>query len=350
MTVVLSLPMFGEELVQGPMPKVTTESCDALPGGDPKDFDKYVCILRAPDPDEFAGLITQIENDLWGGSDENYTSGLRALYAVPSPTEWLDADLLTISVAQLIFNPTDIYRKVPDPDDRPYAGYLHLGLALHNIDWGLRRRDSFGLDLGVVGPSSLGESAQKAYHDVKDIDPPIGWEEQIKDEPIAQLSYEIQIRPSYVDTPDRDGWGWDNLVLGAATIGNGFIYAEAGTEVRAGLNLAPRWATSLVSPGAAASSPLPWAEGIVAGKPKLSVETFAGARGRLVGRDITLDGNTFRDSNRLDKNYAVADLYAGAGWGYGWFSMTFTEAYRSPEFEGQDGGQFFGSLTVNIRF
>lgn len=299
--------------------------------------------LWPPEESRPTGLIVQIENDLWGGSDENYTSGLRAVYAMESHTF---ADVETWSLAQIILNPEDIYEEELDEDDRPYAGFLHLGYAVHDLR-GEQLRLSYGINLGVVGPSSLGEAAQNAYHDLRDIDRPVGWDEQIKDEPIIQFSHEVQFRP--MAEPTGEGWDTDLLVIGAASLGNGFIYAEGGTEVRAGWNLAPRWATSLVSPGMAASSPLPWAEGMVEA-PRLRFEAFAGVRGRLVGRDITLDGNTFQDSRSVDKNWAVGDVYAGLGWGYGWFSMTFTETYRTPEFEGQEGGQFFGTLTLNISF
>jgi lipid A 3-O-deacylase len=326
--------------------EMETESCDRPISGkddvDLFDFPKSV--------DTYTGFLATIENDLWGGTDDNYTSGLRALYSLPAPRPWLGAELLTVSLTQLIYNPSDIYREVPDPNDRPYSGYLHLGLALHSIDEGLRRRDSFGLDLGVVGPSSLAEDAQNAYHDFRDVQRPTGWENQLKDEPIVQLSYEVQLRPGYVATPRRDGFGWDHLVIAAATAGNAHVYAEAGTELRAGWNLAPRWAVALVAPGPAASSPIPWAQGTRWVHPVLSVEAFAGARARLVARDIALDGNTFRDSPSVDKNIAVADVYAGFGWSYGWFSMTATETYRTEEYEGQDSGQFFGSLTLGISF
>jgi lipid A 3-O-deacylase len=48
---------------------------------------------------------------------------------------------------------------------------------------------------------------------------------------------------------------------------------------------------------------------------------FAGAQGRAVGRNIFLDGNTFRHSLSVPKKNFVADLQAG-------FSLVWSTALR----------------------
>jgi hypothetical protein len=70
-----------------------------------------------------------------------------------------------------------------------------------------------------------------------------------------------------------------------------------------------------------------------------------------VARDIFLDGNTFRDSPGVDKRPFVADLSYGAGIIAGRWQLTFTQVYRTREFEAQlHKYNEFGSLTISCAF
>jgi hypothetical protein len=78
---------------------------------------------------------------------------------------------------------------------------------------------------------------------------------------------------------------------------------------------------------------------------------FAGAEGRAVARDVTLDGNTWRDSRNVDRRPLVADLQAGLAVMWLGVRITYTQTWRTEEFYGQRGGmQNFGSLSATFRF
>ncbi len=72
---------------------------------------------------------------------------------------------LVVTFGQQIFTPSDIDRTTVDPDDRPYAGWLYLGLGYNqNND---RWMDSTQLNIGVIGPAALGQEAQDFIHDLR---------------------------------------------------------------------------------------------------------------------------------------------------------------------------------------
>ena len=66
--------------------------------------------------------------------------------------------------------------------------------------------------------------------------------------------------------------------------------------------------------------------------------------------NIFLDGNTFFDSHSVEKNYLVGDLVAGAAVSGLGMRLGFSFVVRSPEFEGQDGPDRFGSFTLSFHF
>ena len=77
---------------------------------------------------------------------------------------------------------------------------------------------------------------------------------------------------------------------------------------------------------------------------------FARADGRLVARNIFLDGNTFRDSASVERKWPVADLSVGASLNYKNTKLTYALVYRTEEFVGQSAGELFGSITASIEF
>ncbi len=81
-------------------------------------------------------------------------------------------------LAQAAFTPRDRERKVPDSADRPYAGWLYLstGAVLRNA----ATLDQLSVGLGVVGPASQSEAAQKFIHHIEGIREPRGWGAQLR--------------------------------------------------------------------------------------------------------------------------------------------------------------------------
>jgi hypothetical protein len=77
---------------------------------------------------------------------------------------------------------------------------------------------------------------------------------------------------------------------------------------------------------------------------------FAGLEGRAVLYNIFLDGNTFTDSHSVDKETWVGDVQAGVVVQWNRFRITYTQIFRTKEFEGQDDGDLYGSVSLSYRF
>ena len=136
---------------------------------------------RAEPPQDPHGILTlQVENDAVstrrGTTDEYYTSGLRLGYttgtnAVPGflgslgRTVWGDGvQRISFDISQSIFTPHNTQLNPPDPNDRPYAGWLHGDVQL--LTDKDNSRSVLGLSLGVVGPAALGRQVQNGFHSV----------------------------------------------------------------------------------------------------------------------------------------------------------------------------------------
>ena len=75
---------------------------------------------------------------------------------------------------------------------------------------------------------------------------------------------------------------------------------------------------------------------------------FGAVDGRAIARDLFLDGNTFRRSRSVNKEYLVADLSAGIGLIAGPWQLTFTKVRRTREFKTQaESFNDFGSITLS---
>lgn len=77
---------------------------------------------------------------------------------------------------------------------------------------------------------------------------------------------------------------------------------------------------------------------------------FAALEGRAVARDIFLDGNTFRDGPRVDREALVGEGAIGAVLVMPWARLSYTHAFRSREFAGQGRMAQYGSLSLSFRF
>ena len=301
-------------------------------------------------------LSLTFENDAVGNSDQNYTNGARISYVTPRDQlpwagrvarrnlGWLtDADdwYASIALGQNIYTPEDLSLVPPDPTDRPYAGFLYasFGIVADRGD----RLDTIAIDLGVVGPASQADNVQRLWHEWFGFTEPEGWESQLENEPGVRLLYERKYRFGYdFNLPIFD------LAVDAAphfglALGNVDTSAAAGLTVRIGDKLRDNYGPPRVRPAVAGP-------GFYESDSGFGWYLFAGAEGRVVGRNIFLEGNTFRDSPSVDPHRLVADLQAGLALQFGGYELSYTHVFRSPEFEGDHGFTDFGSLTLSAKF
>ena len=69
-----------------------------------------------------------------------------------------------------------------------------------------------------------------------------------------------------------------------------------------------------------------------------------------MAHNLTLDGNTFRDSHSVDRNEWIAEASAGLALAWDEWQVTYAAVQRTREFDGQDEQDKFGALTLSKRF
>jgi hypothetical protein len=246
-------------------------------------------------------------------------------------------------VAQGMFTPSDTKRSNPDPNDRPYAGILALGLTLH-VETG----DSYhGLKLatGVVGPASLAKETQDTVHDLIGDGRSQGWHHQLHNEPVLNLAYEY--RHKFQLAGDRKHWSLQAAPVAGGWLGNVLVQGQLGGFMRAGYNVPDDCGPSLVR--GMGFMPPPRRDG-QGRSSDWGFSVYGGAMANLVLRDITLDGNTWKDSPSVDKEYFVPAAGVGMSVGNRRFQASFTYIFWGKEFKNQQGHEEFGSLSASYFF
>ncbi len=319
----------------------------------------------------------QVENDFFTpfNKDRHYSSGLRANWLSPpvdgtpqwlrdftdvseSALGFLDARQsgtvrrrIGISIGQSIYTPQDKLASNPPADDRPYAAWLYAGFSLQTIRFDSSkevpdaiRQDTWELDVGVVGPWALGRQTQNGFHVLIGDDKSNGWNYQIKNEPGVNLTFERRWRVGrfkLIDDPIK--LRVDIVPSVGFTVGNINTYAATGGLVRIGENLGNDFGPPRIRPS------LPGSESIDP-ESGFGWYLFAGLNGEAVLRNITLDGNTFRDSRSVNKKPFVGDLTAGFAVFVGSSRLAYTYVVRTKEFDGQNKIDQYGALTFTKQF
>lgn len=325
---------------------------------------------RIRGPQTFTFLF---ENDLFGDTDAQYTNGIKLSWLSPdlknletasAVPDWLlrivrglnafehrivqdDTRQFNIGVAlgQMMFTPEDTQSRALVVDDRPYAGWLYGTLSFVSKTDDVA--DTLDLQLGVIGPASLAEQAARLVHDIRDLPKHRGWDNQIENEPGVLVYYERKwrvFRTTLVTDVE-----FDFITHAGGAVGNVAAYLATGGEARIGWRLPHDFGTSLIRPGGDANAPTVVSQGSGIAH-ALGVYAFAGVGGRAVGRDIFLDGNTFKDSHDVDKKHFVGDLVVGASIVFRGTKLSYAQVFRTREFDGQDRKHNFGSISLSWAF
>ncbi|HAD86732.1 MAG TPA: DUF2219 domain-containing protein [Rhodospirillaceae bacterium] len=302
-------------------------------------------------------FVLQVENDLFGaGTDQYYTQGIQLTF-VPKD-EWepvwfkelmgmvpgVDMDgesTYVVALGQQMFTPEDTTLTNPDPTDRPYAGWLFatVGAIVEKPETNVLRNVS--LDVGMVGPASLGGYTQRRWHSLIGVGLPRGWGKQLHNEPGIVLSYQARRRFELI--------GAGNFLeldvspsMGVA-VGNVLTQGTVGASIRLGQHLDLTYGPPFIRPSLPAAA-------IVRKRGEFGWNLFAAIEGRAVGRNIFLDGNTFGDSRSVEKNNFVLDIQGGIEFTLGVTRISFTQIYRTREFQGQRVPSQFGSISISAIF
>ncbi len=337
----------------------------------------YMCLITCAvffparawpiDPSELQTLQLFYENDLFGGTDEYYTNAFQMTWlskdlkqydddkrlpkwSIPTikaiPFSGNPASIHNVGVifGQQIYTPSDTQVTTLLENDRPYAGFLYGGLALHSKTH--LKLDTLEIVVGVVGPASKAEWAQNTVHELRDISTAKGWDNQLENEPAVRLSWQRKWRLHSMEI--FDVLSYDLISRAGLTLGNVRTSTSAGGEIRFGYNIPQDFGSDVIRAGAGVSAPV--IEGSKSGITSLGAHIFISSQVEAVLRDIFLDGNTWRDGPSVEKEPLVADLSLGASFSINMFKLTYRHLFRTEQFEGQKEGQTIGSLTLAVSF
>lgn len=324
-----------------------------------------------------AYLSFYLDNDLFAGTDENYTNGVRIAWISGSrdPEQFGtvqrglrkltgDAGSLKVfqrisgfrdlanieynygtSITQLMFTPEDPDALTSPPGESPYAGWLGLGFSLHAKD--AYALNSVELNIGTVGPNAHAKEVQDFIHNLKGVELFKGWDSQIPNEPTVNLFFSQKRRLTLIESEwgkfAVDGFGEWGFGLGTYRTD---LYLGALT--RFGWYLPVDFSDPRLSPTAYSHQPFTtdrresglW-----------SLYGLLGFRGSAVAHDITLDGPMFNDFDTgVTREPLIGGLFAGLGVRYRDINLMYVQTYRSRRFKEQNRGREFGSLVVSYKF
>ncbi len=308
-----------------------------------------------PSKEEGGNFSLIIENDLIAKTDQDYTSGVRASWITAPQTtpawavqmarqlplfaSW-GAVRTEYAFQQVIFTPRNTIAVVPDPQDRPYAGWTNASFGL--IGESGQLLDQLSISIGVVGPASLAQPSQRLVHDIYGEASPRGWAFQLRNEPTVQLRFQRSWRAWATYAFDSE-YGLDLTPHLGAALGNVYTFANVGMTLRIGKDLPQDYGPPRIGPSVAGA-------GFFEPRAKLGWYLFAGFEGRAVERNIFLDGNTFVDGRHVSKRPFVGDIQAGLAVTINQIRLSYTNVWRSREFYSQLKEDRFGALTASIRW
>jgi hypothetical protein len=295
--------------------------------------------------------VAEYENDLFAGADRYYTSGIRLsrVGETRTPPSWLEsvarrfpgfeqAETLpySLSISHNIFTPADIENPELPPDDRLYAGWLNVEFKTGTLQ--PKGADRVRVGLGIAGPAAGGKQLQKAIHRLIDTRRPVGWSEQLENEPTILLGYDRIRRINPIPTPM--GRRFDASYFGGVTVGNAYTHASAGGFMRWGDNLQSDYGPPRITPAVSGSAFF---------RPGgRTWYFFVGTEGRAVARDLFIEGNSFGGRDGVDAKRLVGEIFGGFVFSEGPFRVTYTHVWRTREFEGQAAAQDYGALSLSL--
>lgn len=291
-------------------------------------------------------MNVSIENDVnsigGAGTDHDYTQGLKFSYTTTTDKNpsWaiLFADETTqtnlgFGLSQKLYTPNGIEFDQLLVNDRPYAAWLSFETFYHFQNE--NRSHLISLNVGIVGPEAGGENIQNAYHRATNYRLAKGWTHQLATEPTLELSYQQRLRFYKVEQT------FDALAIYGGDLGNVLVDGYIGAMTRFGLDLPHDL-------GPTRPSMLSGERFISADSSKeVYIYAFAAARVIGVGRNIFLDGNTFKSSHKVTKKSIVVENEMGLSANYKKMNFTWRFVTTTPEFEERSEYHNFASITLS---
>lgn len=284
---------------------------------------------------ELVALELVVENDVIFQQDRHYTHGMQlglVLGEGPTTYQWV--------LGQSVFTPEDIDEPAFQAKERPWAGHLSFALNVRRNEvqaldtW--RTDDFLRFELGQVGPASRVQWSQEKAHKITGSTFPEGWSHQLGNEATALAYYQ---KNWFYDLSERLQVVPDIGV----SLGSPYTFVGSGFAMRWG-----RWekdgiASSRIFPGyqslSSAIHSTYW-----------NYQIFAGAQYRWVYYNLFLDGLLTSSSHSVDRSDGVLDIFFGSAMSKKGYVFNLSANYRSPEFDGQQKGDWFASAGLVVPF
>jgi len=283
-----------------------------------------------------SGIILREENDFFTGSDDYYTQGLELLGVGHVVRRKDHLYLRSYGVRNLMYTPSDIRIAEDQPEERPWAG---LTAALVE-EWYYRKKQSLRVEwmAGVLGEWSQSDEIQTWFHDLIGDNLPMGWDNQIPNEPFVNVAVEYY-RPLYVVGSQ---WQFDVTGQWGGSLGTAFVNMGGGLLLRGGWQVPSDYNLGLITPTVAKAN-------------ELSAYLFLENKARFVAHNATLGGSLFQDGPSRELEPLVGDVRGGFSLGLNRvlgssydFRLVYSGVVRSKEFEGQKEVVDYGSILLYV--
>ncbi|MCW4627873.1 MULTISPECIES: lipid A deacylase LpxR family protein [Marinomonas] len=276
-------------------------------------------------------LSATLDNDFFVNEDNGYTNGIYVSYFDVNdspdkaqqpgfmvrplmwsmPSQHSRASVNIYSGGQTLTTPYDIEVEVPAEGTFPYSALLSFTNTYIAVmpDYA----DRVATTIGLVGPLAMGEQTQKAVHRVISAKNPRGWDTQLENEVVFELSRGRTWRSWVSDS------GHTDLLTGAAmSVGTLRSSVSSGFMLRYGRSLDDSFSTVLLV-DSRTSNPIAVSKGWF---------VFAGVELGYTFNQIFTDGNTFRDSRSIDYDHNNNMFTSGVTYSWGDSALSF--AINSP--------------------
>ncbi|EDM67034.1 hypothetical protein PE36_14174 [Moritella sp. PE36] len=316
-------------------------------------FKLFSIILLALSPmSSFAsGWLFGMHNDVISDEDGNYTNAVFINYTAEAPALnnqfWqaltaFDPNALKYAVnyqfGQQMWTPSDISAITPQTDERPYAGLLFGEASV----LGYSAVSSYRLSLlvGGVGEQSRAGDTQKFIHDAIDATTPQGWDYQVKDEIVYQVTAEAD---QLVGRPLMLIGESDLSIYQRVAVGNFQSEVAFGSTVRWGVDLGANYNNLSLHPHRL--------QGMLLAPNSSGIMLYATAEIRYRFNDITIEGETPVEVPDITLKNIQATAAAGLLAYYQNIGIKFSVVAMSPDYEEDPHKEYIvGSLGLFWQF
>jgi lipid A 3-O-deacylase len=321
-------------------------------------------------PEDSNTISFYLENDAIAQTDSQYTNGFKLTWISKDMRTYRNEDGMPqclcpvvsklpfinspayqknyyFSLGQNMYTPSDTDRVDLIKDDRPYAGLTYFAFGFNSKD--IHRMDTLELDIGIVGPHSYAANLQNIIHRLINSKKANGWANQLKDEPILDISYERKWR--VLSSSLGNGFSYDIIPHAGLSVGNILTSGIVGGQIRFGYNVPDDFGTFLIWPGSETNAPIDQKDVRFSSENKrFGFHLFFGLDASAIARNLLLDGNTFRHSHSVHKKPFVNRAFGGVCFLIHRYKITLANVKESKEFYSQKRAAKYGSLTVSYSY